>query len=94
MDPISQIASTRTNTPQASIITVHEEGPKGMLQDERNFRKDFFEMYEMVNVLYEERNSRLYGEISKPPKGDGGKGDKPPKNNGANDDKPPPSYPS
>lgn len=62
-----------------------------MFEDEKTFRKAFFEMYEMVKVLYEEGNSRLYGEISKPPKGYGGKGDKPPKGNGQNGEKPPPS---
>ena len=41
----------------------------------------------MVKVLYEERNSRLYGESSKPSKIDGGKGDKPPKGNGGNGEK-------
>ena len=45
----------------------------------------------MVKVLYEERNSRLYGESSKY---HGGKGDKPPKGNGWNGDKPPLSPPS
>ena len=43
-------------------------------------------MTEMVKFLYEERNTRLQGESSKPPRGDGGYGDKPPKGNG---DKPP-----
>ena len=91
VEPRSQIASRRINTPQASIAMPHEEGPEGMFEDEKNFRKSFFEMSEMVKLLYEERNSKLYGESSKPPKGDGGKGDKPPKGNG---DKPPPSPPS
>ena len=51
----------------------HEEGLEGMSEDERNFRKNFFEMSKMVKVTYQERNSRLQGESSKPPKGDGGK---------------------
>jgi len=72
----------------------HEEGPKGMSKDERTFRKYFFGMSQKVKVLYEESNSRLYGEISKPPKGDEGKTNKPPKRNGGNGDKPPPSTPS
>jgi hypothetical protein len=60
VEPRSQIVSRRTNTPQASIVMAHEEGPEGMSEDERTFRKAFFEMSEMVKVLYEERNSRLY----------------------------------
>jgi len=73
VDPRSQIVSRRTNTPQASIVVAHEEGPEGMNEDEKIFRKEFFEMSEMVKVLYEERNSRLHGENSKP---HGGKEDK------------------
>jgi len=68
VEPRSQIVSRRTNTPQGSIAMAHEEGPEGMSEDEKTFRKEFFEMSEMVKVLYEERNSRLYGESSKPPK--------------------------
>ena len=48
-----------------------------------------FDMTDMVKFLYEERNSRLQGERSNPPKGDGGNGDQPPKGNGGNGDKPP-----
>ena len=72
----------------------HKEGNKEMFEDERTFKKTFFEMFEMVEVLYEEKNARLYGESSKPPNGDGGKGDKPPKWNGGNGNKPPSSPPS
>jgi len=59
-----------------------------MLEDEKAFRKSFFEMTQMVKFLYEERNTRLQGEGSKPPKGEGssrgkrGDEDKPPKVNG------------
>lgn len=35
---------------------IHEEGPKGMSEDERNFIKAFFEMSKMIKVIYEERN--------------------------------------
>jgi len=65
-----------------------------MFEDERTFRKLFFEMSKMVKVLYEERNASFYGESSKPPKGDGGKADMPQKGNGGNGDKPTPSPPS
>ena len=50
-------------------------------------------MREMVKVLFEERNARLQGEISNPPKGNGDSGDKTPKGNGGNGDTPPPSPP-
>lgn len=49
----------------------------------------------MVKFIYEERNTRLQGEVSNPPKGDKpergdeGDGDKTPKWNGGNGDKPP-----
>ena len=47
----------------------------------------------MVKVSFEERNAILQGEISNPPKGNGGNGDKTPKGNGGNVDYPPPSPP-
>jgi len=55
-----------------------------MTKDKKAFRKAFFDMTEMVKVLYEERNTKLQAESSKPPKGEGssrggnGNGDKPP----------------
>jgi len=94
VEPRSQIVSRRANISQASVVMTDKEGPKGMFEDERTCRNSFFEMYEMVKVLYEERNSRLQGESSKPPKGDEGNEDKSPKGNGGNGDKPPPSPPS
>lgn len=94
MEPRSQIISRRTCIPQASPFMAHEEGPEGDFEGERTFSKTFFEMSEMVKFLYEERNSMLKGDSSKPPKGDGGKGYKPPIGNGGNGDKPPPSPPS
>jgi len=42
----------------------HEEGQELMSEDERAFRKDFYDMSEMVKVLYNGRTARLYGEIS------------------------------
>ena len=59
-----------------------------MLDEEKTFIKYFFDMTKMVKVLYEERNTRMQGESSKPSKGEGssrGKGrydDKPSKANG------------
>lgn len=49
-----------------------------MLEDERTFRKVFYDMCEMVKMLYNERTTRLQGESSNQPKGNGGNGRKPP----------------
>ena len=38
--------------------------------EEETFRKDLFDIAEMVKVLFDERNARLQGEISNPPKYD------------------------
>lgn len=94
VEPRFQIVSRRRNTSQDSIVMTHEEGPKGMSKYERTFEKTFFKMSEMIKVLYKVRNSRLYGEISKPPTRDGGKRNKSQKMNGENGDKPPTSPPS
>ena len=60
-----------------------------MTEDEKTIRKAFFDMTEMVKILYEERNIRLQGESSKPLKGEGSSG-----GGNGNGDKPPPSPPS
>ena len=98
---ISQASSRRAHFPQypppvspqvsqnASPVMTHEGEPNNMTEDERDFRKLLFEITEMVKFIYEERNSRLQGESSNPPKGNGGKRGKPPKGNGGNGDKPP-----
>ena len=52
-----------------------------MFEDEKTFRKEFFEMTKMVKFIYEETNSRLQGEISNPPKGSGVNEDKNTKGN-------------
>lgn len=58
----------------------HEEGQGQNLMswDERSFRKVFFDMTDMVKVLYNERTTRLQGESFNQPKGDCGNGRKPP----------------
>ena len=70
---------------EASVSMSHERGIDNMSEDENAFRKDFFDMTEMVKVLYEERNTSLQGESSKLPRGEGflggggnGNGYKPP----------------
>lgn len=47
-------------------------------EDEKAFRKGFYDMYEIVKFLYEEMTTRLHGESSNQPKGNGGDGIKPP----------------
>ena len=76
-------------SPKASPVMAHEGETNNMTEVEKDFIKTFFDMNEMVKDIYEERNSRLQGESSNPPKGNGGNGDKPPKWNGGNGDKPP-----
>lgn len=49
-----------------------------MSKDERHFIKAFYDMFEMVKVLYNERKTRLQGESYFHPKGNGGDGSKPP----------------
>ena len=58
---------------EASASMLHGE-LANMSEDNKVFRKAFFDMTEMVKVLYEDRNSRLQGESSKPPKGEGSLG--------------------
>ena len=69
----------------------HEESHGTLPSEEETFRKYFYDMTEMVKFLFEERNARLQGERSNPPKGNEDSGDKTPKVNGGNVDTPPPS---
>ena len=55
---------------EASVSMSHEGGNDNMSEDEKAFRNYFFDMTEMVKVLYEERNTRLQGESSRPPRGE------------------------
>jgi len=64
-EPNPQIGSRRSQTP---LVMVHEEGQGMTSEDERAFRKDFYDMSEMVKVLYNERETRLQGEIQNHPK--------------------------
>ena len=61
-----------------------------MTEDERAFRKAFFDMSEMVKVLYEERILRMQGESSRHPRGEGSPGGE----GHGNGKKPPPTPPS
>jgi len=77
-----------------SLETMSHEGEPTMTEDEKTFRKDFFDMTDMMKVLYEEKNSRLQGESYKPPKGEGYSGGGDGKGGNGNGDKPPPYPPS
>ena len=83
-EPNPQIGLRRSQNPQ---VMAHEEGKELMSEDERAFRKAFYDMFEMVKVLYNERTTRLQGESSNQRKGNGGNGRKP-------TPPPPPSTPS
>lgn len=48
----------------------------GPSSEEEYFKKDFYTLTEMVKVLYEERNTRMVGESSKLPHGEGSSEDK------------------
>ena len=70
---------------EASESMYHEEGNGNMTEDEKDFRKALFDMKNIIKVLYGERNTRLQGEMSRPPRVEGslgaignGNGDKPP----------------
>jgi len=54
-----------------SLEIMSHEGEPIMIKDENTFRKDFFDMTEIIKVLYEERNRKMQGESSKPPNGEG-----------------------
>lgn len=58
-------------TVEASVSMSHEGEPTNITKDEKVLRKVFFDMIGMVKVLYEDKNTRLWGESSKPPKGEG-----------------------
>jgi hypothetical protein len=86
VEPNSQLLRRRTiKSPQASRryspSMAHEESHGTLPSEEETFRKYFYDMTEMVKVLFEERNQRLQGEISNPPKGNGDSGYKNPKGN-------------
>lgn len=56
---------------ESSVRMSHEGGPDNMSEDEKDFRKEFFDVTHMVKVLYKERSTTLQGESSKPSKGEG-----------------------
>lgn len=76
-EPNPKIDSRRSPTPKDPPVMAHEEGYELMSEDERSFRKDFYDMFEMVKVLYNERTTRLQGKSSNQQKHNGGDGSKP-----------------
>jgi hypothetical protein len=96
VEPSSQLVRRRTiKSPQVSRryspSMAHEKSHGTLPSEEETFKKALFDMAEMVKVLFDERNERLQGESSNPPKGNGDSGDKNPKGNGGSGDYPPPS---
>jgi hypothetical protein len=84
IEPISQLSRRRIiQSSQASRryspSMAHEKSHEIPTSEEETFRKSFYDMTEMVKVLFEERNEMLQGERSNPPRGDEGNGDKNPK---------------
>ena len=57
----------------------HEESHETLTLEDETFIKYFYDMTKMVKVLFEERNARLQGESSNPPRGNEDSGDKTPK---------------
>jgi hypothetical protein len=99
VEPSSQLSRRRTiHSPQVSRrhlpSMAHEESHEIPTLEEEAFRKTFYDMTEMVKVLYEERNASLHGESSYPPKKIEYNGDKTSKGIGGNGGTPPPSPPS
>jgi hypothetical protein len=98
LEPSSQLSRRRTtHLPQASRRNspsmAHEESHEIPISEDETFRKSFYDMIEMVKVLFEEKNARLQGEISNPPIGNEDSGDTNLKGNGGNGDTPPTSPP-
>jgi len=84
--------SPPTFLPQVAVeapVSMSHVGEPTMKEDEKVFRKAFFDMKKMVKVLYEERNTRLQGERSKLSKGEGSS-----RGGNGNGGKPPPYTPS
>ena len=103
--PQSPPPSSPPKEAEAPLIIPHEEGEIHeefyLNEEETMFRKAFLDMTEMVRIIYQERNERLEGEVSKLQKeGQGSSGgqhdeDKSKKGNGGNGGNgEPPCFPS
>ena len=68
---IEEVQIVPVSEPKSIAIVSRERGPEGPSSKDEEFKKYFFTLIEMVNVLYEERNTRMVGESSKPPHGEG-----------------------
>jgi len=71
----------------------HEEGEEILFEAKREIRKSFYDMTEMVNVLYDESTTHIQGEISHQPKDEKGGGNGPPEDGDGGGSKPPPHPP-
>jgi len=93
---IEEVQAIPISEPESITIMSIEREPEGPSSKEEEFKKAFYTLTEMVKVLYEERNTRMVGESSKPPHGEGSSEDKKDekKDSKGNGGKPPPSPPS
>ena len=76
VEPSSQLSRRRVaHSPQGSRrhspSMAHMGSQEHLSLEEETFRKDLFDIAEMVKVLFDERNARLQGESYNPPKDDG-----------------------
>lgn len=93
---IKEVQAVQIFEPESIVIMFGEREPKGPSLEEEEFKKSFYTLIDMVKVLYEERNTIMVQEISKPPHGEGSSEDKKheKKDSKGNGGKPPPSPPS
>ena len=92
---IEEVQAIQKTEPESIGIMLGGRDIEG-LSEEEAFKKSFYDLTNMVRVLYEQRNTRMAGENSKNPHGEGSSGDKKydKKDSKGNGGKPPPYPPS
>ena len=92
---IEEVQSVQIFEPESIAIMSRERELRGPSSEVKEFKTYFSTLTEMVKVLYEERNTRMVGESSKPPYGEGSSESKKDENkvSKGNGGKPPPSPP-
>ena len=68
---IEEVQSIQISEPKCIAIMSREKEHEGPSSEEEEFKKAFYTLTEMVKVHYEERNTIMVGESSKPPHGEG-----------------------
>jgi len=93
---IEEVQAVPISELESIAIMFREREPEGPSSKHEELKKALFTLTEMVKVLYEERNTRMVGESSKPPHGEGSSEDKKDekKDSKGNGGKSPPSPPS